>query len=525
MAEKITAWSLEEAKGIHFQQVLNIYSGKQTHSSEFLFHKVLKEKATIKQECVLIARNNQQYPINKSVAPIKNKQNEIVGMVFVFRDITQNRKLSAQLFWQANHDSLTGLMNRSYFEEKIKEALLKARKKNNYYSLCYLDIDRFKIVNDTCGHQAGDELLRQLATLLKRLTRSTDLVARLGGDEFGILFQKCSLDAAQKIAEKIRAAVEEYIFLWENKSFHLGVSIGLVGIDSHTSSQENILSLVDNACYVAKDKGRNRIYTCHINDQQLLLQRQDTEWTIRINQALEENRFCLHRQAIVEIKPSFGTQSKHYEILLRMKDRNGQEIAPMAFLPAAERYGLMPKIDRWVIQSFFAYFAQENNSHPCCYCLNLSGASINDDQFLDFLEEQLALYQLPTHNLCFEITETVAIANLSKASKLIAHLKELGCYIALDDFGSGMSSFGYLKSIPCDYLKIDGHFVKDIMDDPIDEAMVDCINRMGQLIGVKTIAEFVENEMILQKLANLGVNYAQGYGISRPEILNIPDHN
>ncbi len=520
VAEKITAWNLEDAKGVHFQAVLNTYNEESPSQSEYIIDQVLREGISITTECLLVTNSNRKYAINQSVAPIKNKDKEIMGTVIVFQNITEKRKLSAQLFWQANHDSLTGLMNRAYFEKEIKQATQNFQQENHSHSLLYLDLDRFKIVNDTCGHEAGDELLRQLATILKQEIRSTDLIARLGGDEFGILLKGCSLEKSLFLAEKIRSAVEKFVFLWDNNSFHVGVSIGLIMIDSHTPLEENILSMVDNACYVAKDNGRNRVYVCQMNDQQLIQQREQTEWTIKINQALKQNCFCLYKQAILQVNSSSEGSFKHYEILLRMKGENGQHISPMSFIPAAERYGLMPKIDRWVIESFFSYYTQKKSGDNGFYAINLSGASLNDQLFLAFLEEKIDFYQILPQKLCFEITETVAIANLSQAGKFIENLKKLGFSIALDDFGSGMSSFGYLKSLPCDYLKIDGNFVKDIVNDPIDEAMVDCINRMAQVIGIKTIAEYVENEAIIEKLKTLGVDYGQGYGIAMPEPLS-----
>ena len=350
-AEAITAWNLAEAKGLDFRAVLNTDYEPSLKQCESIVEQVLREGITIAKECILIAHNRQEYAITQSISAIKNKDNQIVGTVIVFQDITEKRKLSAQLFWQAHHDSLTGLMNRAYFDKQIKEALINSQIENHHHILLYLDLDRFKIVNDTCGHEAGDELLRQLAIILKNEIRSQDLIARLGGDEFGILLKECSLEMGEKFAEKIRTAIEKFVFLWSNNSFHVGVSIGLLAIDSHTPSEENILAMVDNACYVAKNNGRNRIYVCNIDDQQLIQQREQTAWTIKINRALHEDRFCLYKQAIVAVNSQLNYAAKHYEILLRMKAENGQEIAPMSFIPVAERYGLMPQIDRWVIKS------------------------------------------------------------------------------------------------------------------------------------------------------------------------------
>ena len=319
----------------------------------------------------------------------------------------------------------------------------------------------------------------------------------------------------------IRSTVEKFVFLWDDNSFHVGISIGLLTIEPSIKPQSNIiLSLVDNACYVAKNTGRNRIYVCNVNDRLLLQQREQSQWIMKINQALEKDDFRLYKQSIVSLEDGGDGRPQHYEILIRMLDQDNGQISPMAFIPSAERYGLMPKIDRWVIEHFCShYYLLNTTPEYLFFAINLSGASINDESLFAFIKEKIHQYQIPAHKLCFEITETVAIANLSKASKLINQLKQLGCHIALDDFGSGMSSFGYLKNLPCDYVKIDGNFVKDIVNDPTDEVMVDCINRMAQVMNIKTIAEYVENDGIKTKLQQLGVNYAQGYGVDMPHPL------
>ncbi|HAX79092.1 MAG TPA: bifunctional diguanylate cyclase/phosphodiesterase [Cyanobacteria bacterium UBA11372] len=449
----------------------------------------------------------------------------------VVRDITDRKRAEAalresekRLAWQASHDDLTGLVNRREFERRLELALSDARTDGTHHSLCYLDLDQFKIVNDTCGHGAGDELLRQVSTLLRMHIRSTDVLARLGGDEFGLLLNHCPLENASGVANALRQSLSDYRFLWQDKSFTVNVSIGLVAIDVDSKDLASSLSAADAACFAAKNKGRNRVHIYQSDDSELLQQRGEMQLASQITKALEENRFCLYYQTIVPVANA-DAKGEHYEVLLRLYDETGKLVPPNLFIPAAERYNLMHLVDRWVINTLFStqkeHYRQawdrcQRQGDRCLYAINLSGSSINDDQFIEFVRDQFSLYEIPPQVICFEITETVAITNLSKAVQFIQELKQLGCYFSLDDFGSGMSSFAYLKNLPVDYLKIDGEFVKDIVDDPTDLAMTEAINRVGQVMGIQTIAEFVENDAILDKLRMLGVNYAQGYGIAKP---------
>jgi diguanylate cyclase (GGDEF)-like protein/PAS domain S-box-containing protein len=449
----------------------------------------------------------------------------------VLRDITERKRSEAalresekRLAWQASHDDLTGLVNRREFERRLELALSDARTDGGEHCLCYLDLDQFKVINDTCGHGAGDELLRQVSALLRMHIRSTDVLARLGGDEFGLLLNHCLLENASRVANVLRQSLSDFRFVWQDKSFTVGVSIGLVAIDIDSKDLASTLSAADAACFAAKNKGRNRVHVYQIDDSELAQQRGEMQLASQITKALEENRFCLYYQTIVPIANA-DSHGEHYEVLLRLYDETGNLVPPNLFIPAAERYNLMHLVDRWVIDTLFSsqkeHYRQawercQNQGDRSLYAINLSGSSINDDQFIEFVREQFALYQIPPQVICFEITETVAITNLSKAVQFIQELKQLGCYFSLDDFGSGMSSFTYLKNLPVDYLKIDGQFVKDIVDDPTDLAMTEAINRVGQVMGIQTIAEFVENDAILDKLRILGVNYAQGYGIAKP---------
>lgn len=526
VAEELTGWTLQDAQGKPLAEVFKVVNEITQETVENPVEKALRSGCIVglAKDSVLITRNGAEIAVDDSAAPIRAKDGHIVGAVMVFQDVSQTRSMARQLSWQATHDALTGLFNRREFEYRLELALSSAKTLNQQHVLCYLDLDRFKIVNDTCGHIAGDELLRQVTTLLQTLVRSSDTLARLGGDEFAILLEVCPLEPAVRIAHTLLQRIQEFRFVWLDKTFNIGVSIGLVVINADSQSMNSLLSAADAACYVAKNKGRHRVHIYQADDGDLAKAQGEMQWVARIADALEENRFCLYYQPIVPTKPTQAS-GEHCEVLLRLIDEQGNIVSPMAFIPAAERYNLMQAIDRWVIRTFFASLAQyerekctrlQKRNCDCLYAINLSGASINDDQFMDFLREQLTLHHIPPQTICFEITETIAVANLGKAALLIRSLRELGCRFALDDFGSGMSSFSYLKNLPVDYLKIDGSFVKHIVEEPIDLAMVEAINQIGHVMGIQTIAEFVENEDILEKIKLLGVDYAQGYGIAKP---------
>lgn len=425
-----------------------------------------------------------------------------------------------QISYQASHDALTGLVNRREFERRLGMALDEAQFKPTLHSMLYLDLDQFKIVNDTCGHNAGDALLQQLAATLQAKLRQNDILARLGGDEFGVLLEHCPGEPALRIAETLRLAVASFRFLWRDKTFSVGASIGLATFGGEGMAVGDVFSIVDGACYVAKDLGRNRIHVYSPDDTELAERTGQMNWVGRITRALEENRMHLYRQVIVPLDGKTDKAERHYEVLLRMLDEDGRQISPAAFIPAAERYNLMPTVDFWVIRNAFENYARlRRQSRGCNLSINLSGATLGDESLLPYIREQLQRFSVPPTAICFEITETAAIAKLASATVLIQELKQLGCRFALDDFGSGMSSFGYLKNLPIDFIKIDGAFVRDVDRDPIDRAMVEAINNIGHVMGIKTIAEFVETEAIAAVLRGLGVDYAQGYYIGRPEPL------
>lgn len=441
------------------------------------------------------------------------------GVVLVLHDMTREQELIERLSWQASHDALTGVANRREFERRLEQALASAAPDDDCAALMYLDLDQFKIVNDTSGHAAGDQLLRQISSRISENLRPGDLLARLGGDEFGVLLARTRPDDAAAVAERLRRAVHELHFVWTGRHFTISASIGLVHLGQQGITLEETLRAADIACYMAKEKGRNRVQIHHPSDIELLQRFGEMAWVQRIHEALEEDRFVLYAQEITPLGRADHIGA-HIEILLRLRDEHGNTVPPGTFIPAAERYGLMPLIDRWVVRNTFAVLSERSRSagaapiHTCA--INLSGATFSDAKFVDFLREQFGKHGIHPGTICFEVTETSAIGDLPSATRFISDLKLLGCRFALDDFGSGMSSFSYLKHLPVDYLKIDGSFVKDMLEDPIDRAMVEMFERIGKLMGKKTIAEFVENDEIIAALKEIGVDYAQGFGIARP---------
>ncbi len=521
VAEKIIGLPRIQAKGIGVRTLIRIEDEATRNEVDEPVSVVLDTEETIRLTRIVVINKKslKEYAVNLTVSTIHDRTGNAIGTVLVFHDISTERSLARELAYKATHDDLTGLLNRHEFEVRIKSSIADVRTKDKPDTVWYMDLDQFKVVNDTCGHLAGDELLRQLTALLKNRLRGNDVLARLGGDEFGVLLQDCNVDDAYKVAESIRQMINHFRFFWDEKSFEIGVSIGLVEVTSDFGNVSDVLKAADSACYMAKDNGRNRIYIFQHDDDALAVRHGEMQWLHRIQKAFEENRFFLVQQ---EIRPiTSDNLPPHREILLRMMGEDGNVIPPMAFIPAAERYDLMFSIDIWVIRKAFAVIAEEKSDF--IYNINISGQSVCNETFYDLVIDEFDKYKVPASRICFEVTETAAIANIVSASRFMLRLKELGCYFALDDFGSGLSSFAYLRDLPVDFLKIDGIFVKNMTADEIDAAMVDAINEIGHVMGIRTIAEFVENDAVLARLRDVGVDFVQGYGIAKPVNWYIPD--
>jgi len=478
VAQQLTGWAISEAQGLPIKEIFRVFHEETCEPIENPLLLSIRRKNKIKsiRPSLMVKRDGTEQFIESTAAPIHGTRdnNMIVGGVLVFHDVTESRELNRRLSYHASHDILTGLVNRAEYEKQLANTIQKVGTNENFYTLCHLDIDRFKMINDTCGHAAGDLLLSQLGALFKSKIRWRDVIARISSDNFGLISEVSNMAEAEA---------------------------------------------VESACTAAKEGGRNRVHVFKENDLDLIRRKREMQWAARITTALDENRFEIFRQFIHPLDEDADIDKDHYELLLRMRDEKNKLISPTLFIAAAERYGLIKRIDRWVISHTFQWLVSEADQRErLAMCsINLSGQSMSDDKFLDFIIDQFETSGIDPSLICFEITETAAIASYAKATHFIETLKNLGCKFALDDFGTGHASFGYLKQFPVDYLKIDGSFVKGIINDPIDREMVRTINEIGHLTGKKTIAEFAENQEIIKVLREIGVNYAQGFGFSQPE--------
>ncbi len=528
VAEHLTGYSCDSAFNKPLEKIFNLSSEDNQIEAENPVSTALNEHIilSITDDIVLIRKDAKEFAIELTAAPIMDDKHGIFGAILTFRDVTEMRSMSYQLSYQATHDSLTGLVNRREFERRLGQIIQNARNEKTSHALCYLDLDQFKVVNDSAGHAAGDELLKQLAQKLLPLLRKSDVLARLGGDEFGVLLEGCNEQQAHKIANLIRTAIKETRFPWGNNTFEVGVSIGLVPITAESGSASDMLSAADTACYTAKENGRNQVQVYREDNLEYSKRKTEMRWVKDIQQALDSNAFILHCQKIIPI-----SQHSHYnhfcELLIRLQDSEGKLVPPMAFLPAAERYDLIQEIDKWVVHNALTTlyeFQDETLPEKLFFSINLSGQSLSDSTFLDYVRAEILNSRCSPDYLCFEITETAAIANMSRAIHFITSMKELGCKFALDDFGNGLSSFNYLKNMPVDFLKIDGNFVRDICHDKMDHAFVESIHRIATMMDIETIAEYVENEETLEMLKDIGIHYAQGFHIERPkDIFEIND--
>ncbi|HEX4962800.1 MAG TPA: EAL domain-containing protein [Thermoanaerobaculia bacterium] len=521
VAEKLTGWERADALGKPLPEIFHLSESEQ-RIDDVLAH-CLEEGRSFRlvERISLERRDGRHYAIESTCSPIRALDGRILGAVLVFQDVSDKRLMALQLAHQATHDELTGLLNRQAFDGHLQRALEEARSLSNTHALCYMDLDQFKLVNDTCGHLAGDELLCRVTALLQDSMRDTDLVARLGGDEFGVLLTRSPLERAERQVAEFHRALQQFRFTWRDKTFAIGASIGLVPITREFRTVAHLLSAADHACYAAKDKGRNRIQVYQEDDDTFVRRHGEMSWVVRIQQTLEQDRFRLFSQQIQPLS-SHAAPGLYFEVLLRMLEDDGRVHLPSDFIRAAERYGLMRSIDRWVIRSCVRTLMSQPPPFldllQLC-SINLSAVSLGDDELLPFVEEELDASGAPPGKLCFEITETTAIESLPQARRLMERLASRGVRFALDDFGTGMSSYGYLKELPVAFLKIDGKFIKDVVTDPLDRAMVESINQVGHVIGVRTIAEGVTSAAVVERLRLLGVDFAQGNWISPPRPL------
>jgi diguanylate cyclase (GGDEF)-like protein/PAS domain S-box-containing protein len=545
VAESLTAWTLEEARGRPIGEVLSLVNEITREPIENPLLCVLGggEMTSPADHSVLITRSGHEVAIQESAAPICDRQGRVIGAVIVFHDVTKERRLKRALSYQASHDALTGLINRREFDNRLHAAVLSAQRGEGTYALLYIDLDQFKVVNDTCGHQAGDRLLRDVTGLLQSRVRASDTIARLGGDEFGVLLEGCTVEQSTRIAEGVRQSIRDYRFVWGASTLSVGASVGVVQITHETESVANVMSAADIACYAAKDEGRNRVHL-YESDGISHPRHREMHWVARVTRAAEENRLELFFQPIRPIGRPGATA--FHELTVRLRDDDGRLVSPGEFIPAAERYNVMSVIDRWVVQRAIerlkewaarGELREAANASPRAavravsegrqvrqiagaglplLAVNLSGTSLNEQSFIDFVLHQVGDATL-AQALCFEITETAAVTNLSNATFVMRELKARGCRFALDDFGTGLSSFMYLKTLPVDYLKIDGQFISHVADDPVDRSMVEAICKVGKALGIETVAECVESQAMLDELSRIGIDYAQGYFLARPE--------
>lgn len=475
--------------------------------------------------CILRPGVQSPLEVNVQVLAVRDGAS-LTNFVLVLRDTSAARRISSRLSWQNSHDSLTRLPNRQYFENELQQSLSLCVDKRQHHVLLYLDVYRFKVINDTLGYSAGDQLLIQLVQLLRRCLSGSDLFARVGSDEFAILLRDCTLEEARRVVTRLREAVQGFAFHWEGNDSRVALSIGAVTVDRHAPGATQLLASANDACCSARDQGRNRVKLFG-DSRKVLEKRRETTWVAEIHAALRDDRLLLYRQPVVSLQGE--TRVHHYEILVRMRGRDGGVISPGLFLPAAERYGLIEEVDRWVIRKIFAYMALEQRLGVSgfSYAINISGISLGDETFADYVLRELTEAGVAPSRVQFEITETSAINNLERALIFIHKLRAAGCSFALDDFGRGVSSLAYLRQLPVDYLKIDGSFVRNMLEDEIDSAMVSTVDHLAKRMGIRTIAEYVETPELMDKLRLMGVDYAQGFGIaaaaSLPEIVD-PQH-
>ena len=521
-AEHLTGTAAAEALGKLLEDIVSLVDETDRRLLSDPVHQALTSGAPVNlsRRALLLSRTNgSERSIELSASPIRNSAQELIGAVVLLHDVTEMRGLARQMSYQATHDALTGLVNRREFERRLEEAIESGHRGDGQHVLCYLDLDRFKIVNDSSGHLAGDSMLREVAKLLRDAVRDSDTVGRLGGDEFGTLLVGCPLDKARQIADDLTRSVGEYRFVWKDKIFNIGVSVGLVEISRESGTLEELLAAADTACYVAKKQGSGRVVVYSARDEALARHTGEIQWLQRLQGALKENRFHLYQQVIVPAHGDDGGPA--LEVLLRLQDEAGHELPPSDFMRAAERYRLMGLVDRWVVQATFAALGRGAIPVPAhrSVAINVSGQTLGDAQFLEFVVECFDTSGVAPAQVCFEINESAVVANLDHARRFVGVLHGMGCQFALDDFGSGVGSFSNLKNLPLDYLKIDGSFMRNLARDTVNQAMVAAMIKLARTLNFKVIAEQVEDAASVDVARRMGVDYLQGYAIGRPQPL------
>jgi diguanylate cyclase (GGDEF)-like protein/PAS domain S-box-containing protein len=519
-AERLTGVEARNAIGKNLEDIVGLVDETDRRLLNDPVKQALATGAPVslsRRALLLSKANGTERSIELSASPIRNPEKEITGAVILLHDVTELRGLARQMSYQATHDALTGLVNRREFERRLEEAVESAHRGDAQHVLCYIDLDRFKVVNDTSGHLAGDSMLREVAKLLRDAVRDSDTVARLGGDEFGMLLIGCPLDKARQIADDVCRKVADYRFVWKDRIFNIGASIGLVELSRESGTLEELMAAADSACYVAKKQGTGRVAVYSARDEALARHTGEIQWLQRLQTALKENRFQLYHQPIV---PAFGNDGggPAMEVLVRLQDEAGQDVPPSDFVRAAERYRLMGLVDRWVVQTTLAALGRGAIPVPATrsVAINISGQTLGDTQFLEFVVDCLDSTGVTPAQVCFEITESAVVANMDHARRFVGVLHGMGCKFALDDFGSGVGSFSNLKNLPMDYLKIDGSFMRNLARDSVNQAMVTAMIKLARTLNFKVIAEQVEDIAALEAARRMGVDYVQGYAIGKP---------
>jgi diguanylate cyclase (GGDEF)-like protein/PAS domain S-box-containing protein len=535
VAEKLLGRRLAAINGRLVSEVINLHDQRDQSVIENPVMTCLqtKEINVVNDHDIVIRRSDDTtVPIQTSVAPILDDRDQLMGTIMVIHDVTEQRELLQKIEHQAFHDPLTGLINRHALMRELDLAWSMSREHNSEHVLVFIDLDRFKIVNDTCGHHAGDELLKGLTSLIRQQIRVSDILsglsreegaigdalARVGGDEFALFLYDCPLDAARRISQQIIEDIREYVFVWDDQQFRVGASIGIATMTANNTSINEVIRNADSACYEAKNLGRGKVCIHTTDHEQIDRRHREMAWVPRLNQALVENHFVLNRQSIVPLSTD-DCRHQYYEVLISLKGRGRDEyIAPNAFLPAAERYHLMVDIDRWVLSHAFAEMSKAGDQD--IYSINLSADSLGDIELLDYILSGIDYYRLSPQRLIFEISGNAAIGNMQTCQSMIDTLRRRGCRFALGDFGLSLSYFSYMKTLKVDFVKIDGILMKHVADDPMDYTIVESINRLAQNLGMLTVAEHVEDEACLNAVMQIGVDYVQGWAVGLPSVWN-----